>query len=756
MLFAILAVFYINFNRTNLPDLDAFVRFEPPTIGYVYDAKGQVLIELARERRQIIPYKDIPEVVRQAILSAEDENFFSHSGVDYSVFLRVLAKTNVRAMLAHAKGSKDEDAQERALVFPQGGSTITQQLVRGYFLQKLTSTENAKMPQHEGPLPHLLAFFIGVPSTNKLLRKVEEMRLSLWIEREMQKQYGSKQKAKEELFARYASFIYLGNGRYGFASASQYYFGKSIESFTAEDAGKAALLAGITKSPGEYAPNAADVQKPLRRRNQILALMAANHFLSAELARRFQQTSIRLAVHIAKPIEAPAAAENVLEELKALSLKLGPAARPDIGIGQLLEGRIQIYSTVDNRIQQIANAALANGFQLYEKRHPRSVGLIQGSVVVLRNSDSAILGESGGRDVFKGHHTKYSDYNRVTQSVRQPGSTMKPIVYLAAFRQDALDLDTLVPDEPISLTIARNRPLKWISNFDGEFKGMIPARQALAESRNAAAVWIAERIGMNSVLKTARDLGIHSKLQPYATTALGASEVSLLELANAYRVMASGILADAHVIDRIERPGGEVVYNHPPPCCELDAAEFALTMIQEGLRGVVRIPTGTAHALDSRVFPIPVMGKTGTTNDYRDALFVGSTYGPDGITVAVRIGFDDNRTLGRQETGGRAALPVFREIMLKIYQEKLVGPAPLFPMDMEKNIDAYLSGEPPGKEQTPLLNSPAALGLAEVGKGECGLAVTLLLTNPCSLPRNLAHAMYRSKNEHGHLLFTND
>jgi len=151
-----------------------------------------------------------------------------------------------------------------------------------------------------------------------------------------------------------------------------------------------------------------------------------------------------------------------------------------------------------------------------------------------------------------------------------------------------------------------------------------------------------------------------------------------------------------------------------------------------------------------------VMGKTGTTNDYRDALFVGSTYGPDGITVAVRIGFDDNRTLGRQETGGRAALPVFREIMLKIYQEKLVGPAPLFPMDMEKNIDAYLSGEPPGKEQTPLLNAPAALGLAEVGKEECGLAVTLLLTNPCSLPRNLAHALYRSKNEHGHLLFTND
>ncbi|MHB8499908.1 MAG: transglycosylase domain-containing protein [Candidatus Acidiferrales bacterium] len=756
VLLAIFAVFYINFNRTNLPDLDAFNRFEPPTIGYVYDANGQVLIELARERRQVIQYKEIPEVVRQAILSAEDENFFSHSGVDYSVFLRVLAKTNIRAMLARPKGSKNEDVQDRALVFPQGGSTITQQLVRGYFLQSLTSTENASTPQHHGILPRVLACFIGVPSTNKLLRKVEEMRLSLWIEGEMQREYGSKQKAKEELFARYASFIYLGNGRYGFAAASQYYFGKSIVSFTAEDADKAAILAGITKSPGEYAPNATDVQKPIRRRNQILALMAENHFLSAETARHFQQTPIRLAVHVVEPIEAPAAAENVLEELRALGLQLGSAARPDIGIGQLLEGHIQVYSTVDNRIQHVSNAALAKGLSLYEKRHPRSAGLIQGSVVVLRNSDSAILAESGGREVFKGHNTRYSDYNRVTQSVRQPGSTMKPIVYLAAFRQGALDLQTLVPDEPISLVTARNRPLKWISNFDGEFKGMISARQALAESRNAAAVWIAERIGMSSVLKTARDLGIHSKLQPYATTALGASEVSLLELANAYRVMASGILADPHVIDRIEYPGGEVVYSHEPPCCELNAADFALPMIQEGLRGVVRIPLGTAHALDSSAFPIPVMGKTGTTNDFRDALFVGSTYGPDGITVAIRIGFDDNRTLGKQETGGRAALPVFREIMLKLYQEQLVGPAPLFPADMEKNIDAYLGGELPEKEHTSILNSPAGLGLAEAGTERCGLPITLLPTNPCPLPRNLPHVFYRSKNERGHLLFTND
>ena len=240
VVFAVFTAFYVNFNRTNLPDLDGFIRFEPPAMGHIYDAKGHVLIELGRERRDIIRYEEIPDVVREAILSAEDKNFFSHSGVDYSVFLRLLAKTNIRALVAHFTTFDGEDASKRPPVFPQGGSTITQQLVRGYFLQKLSSTKNSNSLQHEGILPHVLAFVIGVPGTNKLLLKIEAIRLSLWIEEEMRKQYGSKRRAKEELFARYANFVYLGNGRYGFAAASDYYFHKPIETFTVDDADKAA------------------------------------------------------------------------------------------------------------------------------------------------------------------------------------------------------------------------------------------------------------------------------------------------------------------------------------------------------------------------------------------------------------------------------------------------------------------------------------------------------------------------------------
>jgi len=747
---------YISYNRRNLPDLDGFIRFEPPTTGHIYDANGRVLIELGTQRREIIQYKDIPDVLRQAILTAEDENFFSHSGVDYSVFPRLLSKTNLRALIARPGSPHGKNAAERASVFPQGGSTITQQLVRGYFLQELTSTKNGITLQHQGLFAHVLAFVVGVPAANRLLLKVEEMRLSLWIEGEMQKHCGSKRRAKEEILARYASFIYLGNGRYGFAAASQYYFGTPLSALTSDDADKAALLAGITKSPGEYAPTVADIQKPLCRRNQILALMVKNHFLSAQAAGRCQQAPIQLAAHITGPIEAPAAVGNVLDELRGLDSTLSS----DSGVNQLLEGHIQIYSTIDDRIQRLANGALENGLNFYEKRHPKNTGLIQGSVVVLRNSDSAILAEAGGRRIYKGHSFAYGDYNRVSQSLRQPGSAMKPFVYLAAFRQGALDLDTPVPDQPISVTRSGDQPLKCITNFDNQFKGIIPARQALAESRNAVAIWIIQQIGIDSVLRTARDLGIQTSLHRYETTALGASEVTLLELANAYRMMASGIHAEPYVIARVEHGGGhgggDVIYSHHPPCCSINETGSELSMIQEGLRGVVRIPSGTAHALDSGNFPIPVMGKTGTTNNYRDALFVGSTYGPDGITVAVRIGFDDNRSLGRMETGGRAALPVFREIILKVYQEKFVGPAPRFPAEIEENINAYLRREVPPDDAIGFGIPVGLPKVADCGRDDCSAKLARPSTNRCEPPGNQRYAIYPNKNESGRLIFTNE
>jgi penicillin-binding protein 1A len=567
-------------------------------------------------------------------------------------------------------------------IFPQGGSTITQQLVRGYFLQTITSRENSNHLRHSGFLARGLSYLIGARSVNMVVRKVEEIRLALWLEKAMQDRFGSKRRAKEEILARYVSLVYMGNGQYGFARAADYYFGRSLTSFTAEDADKAASLAGAIKSARYYAPTGSEIERVRQRRNQVLALMAANGSLPPDLAQRARQRPIQVAAKDNETIpQSSAIVENVLEELKT--------SHTDLSVKDLLQGRIQIYSTADARVQQIVAQALEHGLALYEKRHPGAKGLIQGSVVVLRNRDASILAEAGGRQIYQGRSASYSDLNRVTQSLRQPGSAMKPIVYLAAFRSGTLNLDSVVPDEPISVPNGPNRDAKWISNYDGQFKGMILARIALAESRNAVAIWIAGEIGIASVLGTARSLGIQRPLQPFVTTALGASEVTLMELANAYRTMASGVLTQPYVIRRIVRDSREMAESeHASSPVHVEG--FAVLLIQEGMRGVVRLPTGTAHALDSSGFPIAVMGKTGTTNEFRDALFVGSTYGPSGITIAVRIGFDDNRSLGAGETGGRVALPVFKEIALRVYAEKLVGPAPQFPAEMEQSINDYL------------------------------------------------------------------
>jgi penicillin-binding protein 1A len=705
--------YHVYFDRTGMPDLESFIRFEPPTTGVVQDTRGKVLIELAREYRQVVTYDKVPLILRQAIMAAEDKSFFTHAGVDYRALPRVIQKTAARSLAEWWKGGNG-----LRLLLPQGGSTITQQLVRGYFLQHLMSRTNGDAIFHAGLAPpRLLSVVLGASATNKLLRKMEEVRLTLWLEREMRRRYGSQEQAKREIFARYASFIYLGNGRYGFAAAAEYYFGKSIASFTEEDAGNAALLAAISKSPKEYVPVPGN-PRPLRRRNQILALMARNGYISQSLATRCAGEPIRVAALSLIKTDAPSAIEHVLDELTQHG-----GAR--FGVEDLFQGRIVVRSTVDARVQTIVNEALEQGLALYEKRHPKAKGVVQGSVVVLGNADAAILAEAGGRRVYADRDTRYSDYNRVTGSLRQPGSAMKPLVYLAAF-ESGLDLDSTVPDEPIEVPVGNGGEIKWIANYDNQFKGPIPVRQALAESRNAVAVWITREIGVGTVIRTAHQMGIRTPLQPYLSTALGASEVRLLELAGAYRAIASGVLAEPYVIDRVTDASGGDLYAAPRGGREIRSA--ALHSIQEGLRGVVRLPDGTAHSLDARSFPIPVMGKTGTTSDFRDALFVGSTYGPQGITVAVRIGFDDNRPLGSSETGGRTALPIFREIMLRVYKDQLVGLPPRFPRDIEDGIDQYLAmqAEPvvsgagrPGPV-APVLGTPcseAAVQLARMAPG---------------------------------------
>ncbi len=650
--------YYIYYNRNNLPDIESFVKFEPPAIGEAYDSRGQVMIGLAKEYRRINKYSELPPVIVRAILSAEDKRFFKHRGVDYLALLEAIAYSALDSIAATGK-SWEKGNYAVALQYSHGGSTIDQQLVKLYF---------------------------QTGKTDSLWKKLDKIRLAVWLNEEMEKRYGSK--AKEEIFARFVSFVYLGNGRYGFDAGAENFFGKRIKDFGPNDVDKAAFLAGLVRHP--FPSKNPRMEKYANRRNEVLAQMTENGFVDQDTLKELEKKEIVLVGRTPKTI-APSAVSDMLEEFNKIGFS-------DM---QLFEGNVSIATSIDLRIQEISNQALENGLKVYEGRHPEAKGKIQGAVIVLRNSDAGILTEVGGRQVYNSRNLAYTDFNRTKHARRQPGSAFKPVVYLTAFR-NGFTLRHSVMDAPIFVPMGGGRPPHKIGNYDGKYKGAIPARQALAESRNAAAMWLMYRSGgIKEVIETARLLGIGSKLEPYPTTAIGASVVTLAELANAFRAIASGLYGQLHLIEKINGRGGEALFYRKHEPVSLYIEEGALAEIREGLRGNVRLPNGTAHSLAASDFPIPVGGKTGTTNDFRDALFVGFTYGAEGITVAVWIGFDDYQELGPKETGARAALPIFKEIMLGVYGKNLIGPAPEFPENIEKGIDAYLnrSVEPPSNPQ---------------------------------------------------------
>lgn len=703
--FAHYLVFDLYFNPEKAPDIKPFIEYSPPTTGVIEDANGRVIIELAKDSqfRKIVSYDQIPPILVDAIISAEDERFFDHrniwgiEGVDLKSIARAILYNSSQSIMATI------DKRRRVIKRSQGASTITQQISRLWFLPELTRNERTNKLLVENWLTRMLANHVDIPTINSFSRKLEEMRIAIWLEREMYKIYDDQSwisymfssepsESKKQMFVRFASYTYLGSGRYGVEAACEYYFGISCSQLSRNDADKAALLAGAIKSPATYAPRPGQSEEvrasQIERRNLILELMKNNGFI----------TESEMAELSAKPInpvfqyhstEAPSVVGDVIKE----------AHRYGFSKDDVYGGFVHVQSTVNLDVQKIANEALEKGLAEYSKRHPAHAEMIQGSVVVLRNSDGAILAEVGGRKTYLGREYKYSDLNRVNRR-RPVGSVFKAFDYFTAFNEGKTPEDIIV-DAPFSISRGYGRGVHWIHNYDGKYIGAGSLKNMLKGSRNIPAVKLVLSLGdgtesgMEKVERTIQLLGIKSPLHSdtdhrgkrmvYITSALGASEMTVLEVANGYRALATGTSVEPYMISKITGRDGSVLYEKNVKPEPLPFRPEAFKMIQYCLRRVVTQPGGTAYSLTAQKFPVPIAGKTGTTDDFRNAWFAGFTYGNEGITILARVDFDDNRNLAPKETGAVAALPIVREIFLKVYEQNLVGPAPAFPAELEDN-----------------------------------------------------------------------
>lgn len=686
-------IYFFYIDRSNMPDIKPFIEFEPPIIGLITDSQDQIVIELAQDSiyRRMLNYDQIPPVVRNAILSAEDSGFFSpywarHHGIDYLA----VARAGVYNTFSQGRWLFHEG---RTTSNPQGASTLTQQIVRLYFLPNITRLESSDTLIRENAVTRIFAKYVGVKTVNKYHRKIIEIKYSIWLERELKRHYGSRTEAKKQIFARFANYTYFGNGRYGVDTASEFYFGKKALALTEEDIDKAALLAGMIKNPAAYGPRPNQSEKTREiqksRRNQVINLMAEEGYITGEEKSHFSAKEIVPAFKIERTV-APSVVNQTFVEVKNSNFK----------IQSILGGNINIQTTVDLRIQKIVNEACENGLTEYEKRYPEYKGQTQCSAIAMKNSDASILAEVGGRKTYQGKEYQYSDLNRVNRA-RQAGSAFKPFVYLTAFNQ-GFKSDDKISDAPYPISMGYGRGLHWVNNYDNKSLGTVTLCEALYRSRNTPTVRLVkeyigqgsfEESGMKQVIDMTRLLGIKSPYHTavdhlgrtvyYPTSALGASEMTVTELANAYREIASGLSAEPHIIQKITGRNGQILFqkqnNEVPSQIDPEALKTTLAC----LRKVVTQPGGTAYSLTAEKFPVPIAGKTGTTDDFRNALFAGSTYGPEGITIVARVDFDDNRELGKSETGARTALPIVKEIFKKIYEQNLVGPAPDYPEEIE-------------------------------------------------------------------------
>ena len=485
-------------------------------------------------------------------------------------------------------------ANVRAGRYAQGGSTITQQLAKNLFLN----------------------------SERTLSRKVEELALALWLEMRL---------SKADIMELYLNRVYFGAGAYGIEAAAQRYFDKSARTLTL---GEAAVIAGLLKAPSKYSP----LSNPGAARSRarvVLKKMLATGVINAAAEAAASQASVKFAVLKAtKDLSGiEYAVDFILERMPPL-----------LGIGH---AEVIVETTIDTKLQRRAQSTVEQVLN----REGEAAQASQASVVVL-DTEGGIAALVGGRSYAE------SQYNRAVKSRRQPGSSFKPFVYLAAL-EAGMTPDSTVYDLPVSIGGWSPR------NDNGQYRGAVTLRQGLAQSINTVAVRLQYDIGVKRIVSIAQRLGIKSELRPGPSLALGTSEASLLEMTGAYTALAnSGRRVDPHIIKRVRMSSGRVLYMRPPVAPQAAIAPVHVGAMNDMLNSALVNGTGRRAILALH----PAAGKTGTTQDFRDAWFIGYTAH---LAGGVWVGNDQGRLMNNVRGGSLPAL-IWREIMTSAHEGRSV------------------------------------------------------------------------------------
>ncbi len=493
----------------------------------------------------------------------------------------------------------------------QGGSTITQQVARSLLLSR----------------------------ERTLSRKIREAILAWQIDRAL---------SKDEILNIYLNHIYLGAGAYGVEAAALTYFGKHVWELTLPEA---ALIAGLTPAPSRYNP-LRNPRAALNRRRYVLKRMAEEGYITWETAQKAWKAPLKLNPMDFSPD--PRAGYFLQVVQRRLERMLGRE--------RLFTGGYRIYTTLDLLWLERALPGVLKKLSEIPRRH-RARGKPQLAAVCLENPTGEVRLIIGGRDF------RESQFNRAVFARRQPGSALKPFLWARALEEDLLRPDSLVMDEPVIFPGEGPESLWRPRNFDQRYLGIISLRTALVDSRNTVAVKIARALGLGEVEETLRMVGISSRLPRNLSIALGTIGVSPWELTRAYTVFPNqGELVQPHLVAAIYDREGREIYRARPRKRRVLSPETAYVMTFF-LREVVREGTGKC----ARALGVPAGGKTGTTDLYQDAWFIGFT---PRYTCGVWVGYDTPKSLGRLETGGRAACPIWLELMQAIPHARQDFPVP--------------------------------------------------------------------------------